>query len=155
MFARDRTAKAHDKIGRLAEKTPPFRDALLGAQTEIPAAMDAAIAKMAVERAVVAIALGERVKLAQIVAGAVGGHRGILPTLPGVGLAGHKGGGAEPCFAHLPDALLRLLIADQFARDGVPLPLEPGDQAFGAGHRLLFAVAAEFGDQPAAALGQG
>src|SRR5437016_12430877 len=96
MFARDRTAKAHDKIGRLAEKTPPFRDALLGAQTEIPAAMDAAIAEMAVERAVVAIALGERVKLAQIIAGAVGRHGGILPALPSIGMAGDEGRGAEP-----------------------------------------------------------
>src|SRR5438046_8940034 len=131
MLARDRAAKAHDEIGGLAEKAAPFRDTGFGAQPEIPAAMDAAIAKMAVERAVVAVALGERVKLAQIVAGAVGGHGGIFPTLPGVGMAGHKGGGAEPCLAHFPDALLRLLVADQFARDGVPLPLEPGDQAFG------------------------
>jgi hypothetical protein len=70
-------------------------------------------------------------------------------------MAGHEGGGAEPCLAHFPDALLRLPIADQFARDGMAFAFQAGDQAFGAGDGLLLAVAAEFGDQPAAALGQG
>src|SRR5438067_499268 len=101
MLAGDRAAKAHDEIGRLAEKTPPFRDALFGAQTEIPAAMDAAIAEMAVKRGLVTVALGECVEPTQIVAGAVGRHGGILPALPGVGMTGHKGGGAEPRLAHL------------------------------------------------------
>src|SRR5436305_1308233 len=143
MLARDRAAKAHDEIGGLAEKAAPFRDAGFGAQAEIPAAMDAAIAEMAVERRVVSVVLGECIERAQIVAGFVGRHGGILPALPGVGMTGHKGGGAETGLAHLPDAFLRLLVADQFARDGVPLPLEPGDQAFGSGHRLPCAAAAE------------
>src|SRR5437763_15838537 len=137
MLARDRATKAHDEIGGLAEKAAPFRDTLFGAQAEIPAAMDAAIAEMAVERAVVAIALGERVKLAQIIAGAVGRHGGILPALPSIGMAGDEGRGAEPGLAHLPDALLRLRVAEQFSRGSVSLPPERGDQAFGAGHGLL------------------
>src|SRR5947208_8552805 len=137
MLTGNRAAELHDEIGRLAEKASPFRDAFLGAQAEIPAAMDAAIAKMTVERGLVAIALGERVERAQVIAGAVERHGRILPALPGVGLARNKSGGAEPRLAYFPDALLRLPIADQFARDGMPFALQAVDQAFGAGDGLL------------------
>src|SRR5438045_9404367 len=100
MLARDRAAKAHDEIGGLAEKAAPFRDAGFGAQAEIPAAMDAAIADMGVERRGVSVVLGECIERAQIVAGSVGRHGGIPPALSGAVMTGHMGGGAAPGLAH-------------------------------------------------------
>ncbi len=116
--------------------------------------MDAAIAEMAVKRRLVAVFFEQPIELAQIGADMVGRHRCILPAFPDVGVAGDKGGGAEPGLAHLPDPRLRPPVADELCvrrRDPDP---QVGDQPLRFLDRVLLAVAAKFGNEPAVALRQ-
>src|SRR5919108_1173128 len=72
-------------------------------QIEIDPGMDAALAKMAVERAMISVAVEKIAQVAQISADFLRRNRGVLPALPGIALSRSKGRGAEPRFADLPN----------------------------------------------------
>ena len=74
--------------------------ALFGAEVEVDAGVDAALAVVAVERAAVAVLGHERGDGAQIVAELRGRNGGVFPALAAIGLAGDEDHGAERGFAH-------------------------------------------------------
>ena len=77
-------------------------------QVEVRARVDAALAVVAVERALVAVLAGELAEVAQVVAEPLRRDGRVLPALLRVGLAGDERGRAETRLAHLPDVLLLL-----------------------------------------------
>src|SRR5439155_5566245 len=103
MLARDRAAVRHDEVGGLVDEGAEGADARIAFEVEVPAGMDAAVAIVAVERALVAVLAPQLADLAQIAAESFGRNSCVLPALVSVRLAGDEGGGAETGLAHFPD----------------------------------------------------
>src|SRR6185437_7590273 len=116
---------------------------------KIHAAVDAALAKMTVKRWIVAVLVVQLPELAQVVADLFRRYRGILPSWPGIRFAGHKGGGAQPGFANLPDVVLLFFIHEQFHAGRVGALFEIIHQAVRLFDRLLLCAAADFHHEPA------
>ena len=133
-------------------KRAELLDALGGVQVEADAAVDAALAEVAVERRVVAVLVEQLAQVAQVVADLVRRHGRVLPARPGVGLAGHPGGRAQAALAHLPDHLL-LAAGRRTASStaGSPASSSIVHAAAGLGVGVLLAVAAELDQQAALA----
>src|SRR5205085_8160901 len=80
---------------RLVEERPERADPGLALQVEVPARVDAPVAVVAVERALVAVLAGELADVPEVLPEALGRHRRVLPALVGVRLARDEGGRAE------------------------------------------------------------
>jgi len=150
-----RAAEAEHEVGRLVEEAPVGLDPVRGLEVEVPARVDAALAVVAVERALVAVLAGELAKLTQVLADALGRDCRVLPALVGIGLAGEEGGRTEPRLAHAPDVLLRFgIVVELHPLRRTVAPLQLGHQVVGLPARLLLRLAAELDEQPSAAPGQ-
>src|SRR5690606_21341129 len=105
VFAAERAAMLDHEIGRLFDERAEMPDAPGACEVELDSGVHAALAKMAVERGLEAVARQQVAKAAQVAAEALGRHRGILPTLPGVAHAPDERGGAEAGLPNFPDLL--------------------------------------------------
>src|SRR6478752_7083978 len=108
-----RAAELEHEVARVLEPAPELRDAGLRDQVEVPASVDAALAVVAVERALVAVLVGELREAAEVLAEPLGRDGRVLPTLVRVLLAWHERGRAEARLAHLPDVLLAVGVVIQ------------------------------------------
>ena len=129
-------------------------DALVGLQLEVDPGVDAALAEVAVKRAVVAELLEQLAEVAEVGADAVGGDGGVLPALPGVLLARDAGGGPQARLADLPQVLLLGLVVEELHRRRVAHLLQVVHQLVRLVVGFLLGLAAELDQQPAAAFGQ-
>src|ERR1051326_8632777 len=116
--------------------------------------MHAAVAVVAVESALVPVALRQLLQPAQILAQALRRDGRVLPALVRVRLAGDERRGAEPRLPHLPDVLLLLGVVVELHLLGRARTVLQGLHAVArAGVGLFLRLAAELDEQPAAALG--
>ena len=152
VLAGDRAAVADDQVARLVEELAEVLDALDGLQVEVDPGVDAALAEVAVERAVVAVLLEQLAEVAEVGADADRGGRRNPPSPPrrpsrrGCGRS-RPGPTRGPSTGALPRPRRRtasstaaLCIA--FSRSISSLGLVVG---------LVLALAAELDQQPAAA----
>ncbi len=131
VLAGDRPAVADDQVARLVQELAEVLHALVGLQLEVDPGVDAALAEVAVERAVVAVLLEQLAEVAEVRADAVGRHGGIFPPLPGVLLAGNAGGRPQARLADLPQVLFLRLVVEQLHRRRVGSPPSGGPSACG------------------------
>src|SRR6185312_11329921 len=101
VLARDRAAELDHEVARVVEPAPELLDARLRDEIEVPASVDAALAVVAVEGALVAVRLRELREPSQVLAEPLGRNGRVLPTLVRVLLARDEGGRAEPGLAHV------------------------------------------------------
>ncbi len=115
VFARQRAAVLDDQLGSLTQEAAPDLDAFNRTGVEGDARMDAAVAEVAVERGLVAMAVDQRLELPQVIAEAQRIDRGIFPSDDGIGFVGVDGqrGGGGRGFADGPDALAHRRVGDQ------------------------------------------
>src|SRR5207244_3087762 len=106
VLARERAAHRQHEVRGLVEEAAEGADALMRDEVEVPARVDAALAVMSVEGALVAVFRGEPPERAQVVADALRRDRRVLPTLVRICLAGDERCGAETRLANLPEVLL-------------------------------------------------
>ena len=116
--------------------------------------MQAALAEVAVERAVVAVPVEQLPQLAQVVAEALGRNGGVLPSFPRVRLVGEPGRRSQARLADLPHPLLLREVVEELHGRRRPVALQLLHQLAGLGVRLLLALPAELHQQPALAVGQ-
>ena len=117
--------------------------------------MDAALAVVAVQRALVAVFVGQLREASQILAEPLGRHGRVFPALVRVLLAGDEGRRAEARFAHLPDVLLGVgVVVHLHSCRRNAVVLEVAHQGVRLLVGLLLRVAAELDEQPAAAVGK-
>src|SRR5206468_9686851 len=113
-------------------------------QVEVPAGVDAALAVVAVERALVAVLVRELGETPQVFAEALGRDGRVLPALVRVLLARDEGRGAEPRLAHLPDVLLAGRVVVELHRRRRPaVLLQVAHEGARLLVRLLLRLAAE------------
>src|SRR5438067_2168748 len=106
--------------------------------------MHAALAVMAVERALVLVTAGELLQLAQVLAEPLGWDGRVLPAFVRVGLSRQEGRCAEPGFAYPPDVLLALrIVVELRAAEAAAGALERGDDLPAALVGLLLGVSAD------------
>ena len=129
-------------------------DALVGLQIEVDPGVDAALAEVAVERAVVAEFLEQLAEVAEVGADAIGRDGRVLPALPGVLLAGDAGGRPEARLADLPQVLFLGLVVEELHRRRVGHRLQAVHQLAGLVVGLFLGLAAELDQEPAAPFGQ-
>ena len=110
VLAGDRAAVSEDQVRGLVQKGAEGLDPGVAHQVEVPARVHAAVAVVAVERALVAVLAGQLAELPQVAAELLGRHCRVFPALVGVRLAGDEGGRAEACLADLPDVRGLLLV---------------------------------------------
>src|SRR6185312_1998506 len=111
-------------------------------------------AEMAEDRRLVAVFLVEPGEVAEIVAQALGRHRGILPGGPRLFLSRHAAR-ADAVLADVPDLVLILGFLDEAHALGVaPHPLQPRVGLLRLGIRLALLLGAELDEEPGAALRQ-
>src|SRR5439155_16939108 len=116
--------------------------------------MDAALAVVAVQRAVVLVLPGELAQPAQVLTEPLRRDGGILPTFVRVGLARDKSGCSEPRLPHLPALLLLLRIVEELDPLGrVRALLLLSDEIVRLALCLLLVGAAELDHEPAASFG--
>ena len=154
VLARERAAVGHHQLGRLVHEAPELLDPVGGLEVEVDAVVDAALAEVAVEHAVVAVLVHERAQIAQVGAHLVGRHAGILPPGPLPLLPGRVGAGADAGLADLPHPrhLRRVGVEGHVGRIGHVVQRE--HQLPGLLGGLLEVVGAELHDQEAAACGE-
>ena len=155
VLARQRAAELEHEVARVLEPAPELRDPGLRDQVEVPAGVDAALAVVAVERALVAVALRELREAAEVLAEPLGRDGRVLPALVRVLLARDERRRAEPRLAHLPDVLLAVGVVVQLhPRRRLPVLLEVAHQRARLRVGLVLRLAAELDEQPAAAVGE-
>src|SRR5437763_1299202 len=110
MFTGNRAAIAHDKIGGVFDECAIVANSLYRTEIEVDARMNAALTKMSIERAIVAVLFKQAAQIPQVVPHLLGRHRRILPAFPCNRLSRYKGGGSEPRLTNLPYQLLLALI---------------------------------------------
>src|ERR1041385_1253844 len=116
--------------------------------------MDAALAKMTVERADVRIAIVELFEIAQVGADALRRHGRILPPFPILLLARDVRGGAQTRLADFPKLLLPLAIIKNFHSGRARLASQMTHQAPGLVIAFGTRFPAEFNQQESFAVGQ-
>ncbi len=121
-----------------------------GAEVEVDAQVDAALAVVAIERSAVAELVQESRELAQVSAQMRGRNAGIVPALVAFRLAGNKGGCAESGLAHVPDAGGVGAVVDAGHRRFRP-GLRRANQRLGFGLRFSRIPCAHLHQQEAAA----
>src|SRR5438552_18518541 len=104
MLARERAAVTNDDICSFGGEIAILGDALFRDQIEINARMKAALAKVSVESAGVAVLFQQLAEITQIIPHALRRNGRILPAFPGVAHAGDDGGAAEARSADFPHA---------------------------------------------------
>src|SRR5205085_10524467 len=87
VLAGDRPAQAEDEVGGLVDKLAVGLDPLFRLQVEVPARVDASLAEVAVERALVAVLVRERADRPQVLAEPLRRDGRVLPALIGIRLA--------------------------------------------------------------------
>ena len=75
--------------------------------------MDATLAEVAIQRALVTVIVEELAKLAQIFAQLARRHRRVLPAFPGFGAVREARRGAQTRLANLPELFLLLVVVEQ------------------------------------------
>ncbi len=95
VFAGERTAVADDKIGGLFHKLSEPGDAVFRLQIEVQSRVDAAVAEVSVERALVVETLHQAAEIAKICAEFFGSHGRVLPAFPVGRLSGDVRGCAQ------------------------------------------------------------
>ena len=154
MLARKRSAQLEHEIRRLVEERAERADPGLALQVEVPPRVHAALAVVAVQRAVVVVLLRDLAQAAEILAEALGRHRRVLPALVRVRLSRDERRRAEPCLAHLPDVLLLLGIVEELhALRRIGSLLQLRDEVVRLRIGLLLVLPAELDDEPALPLG--
>ena len=127
---------------------------LISLQLKVNPGVDAALAEVAVERAIVAELLEQLAKVAEVGADAVGRHGRILPPLPGVLLAGDAGGRAQARLADFPQVFFLGLVVEELHGRRVAHPLQMLHQLAGLVVRFVLALTAELDQEPAPPFGQ-
>src|SRR5204863_6313566 len=110
VLARERAAEREHEVGGLVEEPPERPDPVARDEVEVPARVDAALAVVAVKRALVAVLRGELAQPPQVLPDTLGRDGRVLPALVRIRLARDEGGRAEARRAHLPEVLLRLRV---------------------------------------------
>ena len=80
---------------------------------EVDAVMNAAVAKVSVERSGVAEGAEKLTQVAKIIAQFLGSYRRVFPSLPMVEFAGNVRSGAKGGFADVPDFLSLTFIGEE------------------------------------------
>ena len=104
----------HDKRRRVVEETAHLLQSFAGPKAEIDAAMNAAVAEMAVKGGVVIVAVEQLAKLAQVISKALRRNGRVLEPFPGVRVMGHERSAAKARLARLPDELLLVFVFGDF-----------------------------------------
>src|ERR1700722_15290958 len=104
MLSGERASVADHHVGRGFHELPEFRDAFFGLQIEANAVVDAAVAEVSVERALVVELVEQAAEVAEIGAEFFGSDRGVFPALPVGQFAGDVRSRAQRGLAHFPDA---------------------------------------------------
>src|SRR5690242_12544082 len=154
VLSRNGTAVFHDEIDSLADKRAIVANSFNGAKIEIDASMNAALAEVPVERAVIAVLFEEFAQIAQIVADFVGRNSGVLPTFPCDWLSGNEGRGAKSRFANLPNELFLLFVVVKLHSRSAGASFETGHHRHCFRVRFFLAFAPEFDQQEALAIRQ-
>ena len=144
------TVRDHQVRG-LGHEAPVLRDAFARLQVELDARMHAALAEVAIQRALEAVPVELLAKLAQIAPQPLGRNGGVFPAFPRFLAVGEPRGGAQTSLAHLPQLLLVLLVVEQLHRGAAR---EAGHQRARFRVRLRLRVAAEFDQEPSFPFGQ-
>src|SRR6185436_10269307 len=102
-----------------AQELPPPRHALVAAQVEVDARVEAAVAEVPVDRGSITVAPDELGELAQIAAEAQGVDRGVLPAHDRVRRAAGEieRGGRSASLAEGPKARHEVAIGDDQTRE--------------------------------------
>ena len=108
-----RTAIGGDQIGGALHETAIFRQTSLVVKGKIDTDMDAPVAEMPVHQTVQAELVEQGAQIAQIVAKALGGHGGIFPARPRLGVGGSAPAKASAIRADTPQlGRVRTCFAD-------------------------------------------
>ena len=151
----DRAAVGDDEVGTLLDEGAVLREARPAREVEVPTRVHAAVAVVAVERALVAELRGELLQVTQVVADPLRRDGRVLPAFVGVVLAGKERGGSEARLAHLPDVLLLLGdVVQLHPAQAVLADLELAHQLVRVLVGLVLVLAAELDEQPAVAVGE-
>ena len=140
-----------DEVRGLIEELHVIGDAFPGEEIEGDAAVDAALAEMAVEGSDQAELVEQLAELPEIVADLVGPDRRVLPSGPGQGKAGNIRGCAQARLAHLPDLLFLGVVIVELHGRRLFAASERVHAPAGVPVRFLFAPAAELDHEPAVA----
>ncbi len=106
----ERAAVAGYEVRGLDDESAILRDAFGGFEIEAHARMNASLAKVAVDDAVVAVAIAERVEVAKISAELVWRDSSILPAGPRLDPAARHPRCTEPALAHQHRIVLVLFV---------------------------------------------
>src|SRR5439155_14553020 len=113
VLAGQRATELEHEVAGVLEPAAELLDPGLRDEVEVPARVDAALAVVAVERALVAVLVRELREAAEVLTQPLGRDGRVLPSLVRVLLAGDERRRAEPRLAHLPDVLLAIGVVVQ------------------------------------------
>ena len=150
MLAGEGPPVANHQVRGLAYKGTVPLDTCLRPQVKTNAAVDASLAKVPIESALILVGFEQPAQISQVVAQMLRRNRRIFPSWPGIRLSGHRGAGGQPRFAHLPDLALLHRVAEELHRRCITLPLQFLHEEPGAIIRLSPALAAKLDEEPAA-----
>ena len=153
VLARERAAVADAEVARLLHEVPVALDPVRVAQVEADPRMHAALAEVAVRRALVAVGVVERAQVAQVGPDLRRRNGRVLPAGPVVVPVGRERGGAEAALADLPDrAAVAAFLRRGDDRDALALVAalagQPRDERVDPRLALLDRVGAELHEQP-------
>src|SRR5579884_2069757 len=154
VLARKRTAESYDQMRRLGDELAVFPDAARGEKIEVDTAVQTSLSKVAVEGGLVSVLVHELLKLAQVLAEALGIYRGVFPTGIKIRFVRNFRGRAEPRFAHFPQAQLLRLVVENLRRGRMLLAPKRVDQFVRIRVGFLFALASELDDEPRVSVGK-
>src|SRR5467141_5445646 len=153
MLARERSTIANHKIGCTVDELCVFPDPVFAFKIEADAHVDAAMSKMAIECASVAVFVHQLADVPQIAPQLFGSHGGVVPAFPLRRCAGSKGGRARPSLAYLPHGTRFAFRVQPRVRCFANL-FQPIDELHGKMLRLVRIIGAEFHQQIPAPLGK-
>src|SRR5690606_8300631 len=117
VLAGERAAVADDDVGRALDELAVALDAAAAHEVEVDAAMDEALAEVAVEGRLIVELVHQAPEVPEVVAHAVRRDRRVLPAGPGGFQSGHERGRAEPRLAQLPQLVRRgAAVVEQHGR---------------------------------------
>ncbi len=154
VFAGERAAVADDEVGGVFHKLAELADAFGGFEIVVHAGVDAGVAEVSVERAVIVEVLHQPAQVAEVGSEFVGRNGGVFEAFPTNRFAGDVRSHAQAGLADIPDAAGLARVGEQahIGRGGGAIEHfhQPPRVGFGIGD----GVGAKLDHQPATAFGQ-
>ena len=103
MLSGQRATIANHQVGGFFHEGAKLFDPVTSQQIKVDTRMDAALAKVTIQRSVIAITAEQLEQVAQVISQLCWRHGRVLPAFPARRLIGHEDGGRQAGFAHCPD----------------------------------------------------